>query len=133
MEKHQITAFIAEVVAGKRTAGEIADVLLNEMGRGGRTLVIDENLIGIERYLAALGYSTRLVTVGEPDPQIIARLRAKVLVTRNAKDFVPHMESGYFGIVWVVSLLPNPELAEKIKDALAVAGFGANLTQVIKV
>jgi hypothetical protein len=133
MEKHEIEVLIREAAAGKRSPGEIADTLLTEMGRGGRTLVIDENLFGIERHLAALGYSTRLVTVREPDPQIIARLRAKVFITRNAKDFLPFTASGYFGIVWVEALLPNPDLAEKIKDALSIAGFGANLTQVIKV
>ena len=131
--KALIETTIQDVVAGRKTVSEATELLLEYMGRGGRVLVIDENLFGVEPHLARMGYSTRLVTVHAPDAQIIPRLKAKVLITRNGRDFADFVKSGYFGLVLVTSGLPDPELAEKIKDELTKAEFGANLPQMIKV
>lgn len=133
MDQIFVEALIEDAVYGRKSVREVADQLLAEMGRGGRTLVFDENVFGVEPFLARMGYSTRLVEAGQLDSQIIPRLRAKVFITKNGRDFVHAIESAYFGLVWVTSTSPDQDLAKKINDAMMAAGFGANLTQVIKV
>lgn len=83
--------------------------------------------------MARLNYNTRLVTLGEDDEAIKPRLRAKVLVTRNGKDFHRDIKKYRYGLLWITNRGDHRTLAVRIKNVLMKANFNGNLMQVVKV
>ena len=125
---------LKKVSTGQLSVVKAADLLLTEMGRGGRILVVDENLLGLEMELSALGYVTYTVaTRGQVDEMIRPQLRSRVFITRNGKDFVEGLTKHHFGLVWIVSRMSNRDLAKKIAKVLMKSNFHRKPVQVVKV
>ena len=113
---------------------QAADKLLIEMGRGGRILVVDENLLGLEKELSKLRYTTYPIsTRSELDESIMSQLKGRVFITRNGKDFVNGIVKHRFGLIWIVSRSSNRDLAKKVKCALMKSNFYGKPVQVVKV
>jgi len=134
--KLKFERILARVVRGTLSERRAVDLLLNEMSRGGRTLVVDEDLRGLERELAGLRYTTELLPAGLLDPQIKPLLRSRVFITGNGIDFIvpEHMDRYYYGVIWIDTKSRDyPTLAGKVQDVLKTHNFGKNLVQVVKV
>lgn len=134
MNKETVKELLQEVVEGRRSLNAAAEYLLQEMGRGGRILVVDENLLGLEAELADLNYTAYPIRRRQADDESIKHeIYGKVLVTRNGKDFADGVSSGYYGLVWVQSDADFAVLAKRIEAELMQRNFKRNLAQVIKV
>ena len=71
---------LERVVKEDITISEGVDLLLNEMGRSSRTLLIDENDYALDVELSNLGYTTHPVPSSMQDPNIKRILWGKVIV-----------------------------------------------------
>ena len=135
-ETRLVQSVLEDLIGHRIDFGTAVGRLLAEMGRGQRILVVDENLLSLEPELAALGYTTEVVDLGEADAEIKKQLRSRVLVTRNGEDFSDpeEMKKYYYGLVWITSKTKDEKtLAEKVKETLMASNFAQNLTQVVKV
>jgi hypothetical protein len=130
-----VETVITDVINGKKSITEAANTLLQEMGRGGRILSIDENLLGVEPFLAEMGYTTEVFRKKMPDDQIKPQLEGRVFITQNGKDFCnpEDMAQHYYGLIWVLSNPDDKTLATRIKNILMQANFHRNLAQIQKV
>ena len=135
MERDEIEALIRGVVDRTHTIDEAVGVLLNEMGRGGRIFVVDENLMGLERELSQLNYTTYTVSPHLDDQLIKEQVRGRVLVTGNGRHFVDDVgqDKGNYGLIWVTSQKDHQVLAGEIAQAIQRVNFRRNLNQVVKV
>lgn len=135
MENQDIKRLLENVAAGRVSVAKAVSTLLQELGRGGgRTLIIDENLLGLANELAKLNYNVRAVRHGASDTEIKADIGHCVLVTRNGRHFIADQAEYYYGLIWVTSRLPDRELARKIERLLlSGVGFKKNLIQMFKV
>jgi len=124
---------VEDAVSGRKSVNEVVDALFEDMGRGSRILVTDENLTGLDVELGKLNYTVQSVERGLTDDQIKRQMAGKILVTSNGQDFVDGVEAFYYGLVWVQHSSDYKALAKKIEQALMTTGFRNNLTQVIKV
>src|ERR1044071_5415304 len=91
---------VQDAVDGKLTVMEATSFLLDEMGRGGRIFVVDENLRGLERELSAMNYTTYTVKRSVEDWKIKEEIKGCVFITNNGKDFVDDVaeEKGDYGL-----------------------------------
>ena len=133
-ERHWIRQIVDDIVSGKLKPASATRRLLYEMGRGGRTLVVDENLYGLVARLTDLGFTAHGVQAQIADPRIKKELFNKVLITRNGRHFVKDQEKYHYGLIWITSNAPDIVLARKI-DRLFVrgTGFKKNLLQTFKI
>ena len=126
---------LEDLIGHRVSLPEAVDKISAEMGRGGRILVIDENLLDLEAELAAKNYTVEAVEISSTDTQIMKQLRSRILITRNGRDFAEPklMKEYYYGLVWVRSRLSAPDLANTIEEKLMASGFARNLVQVVRV
>jgi hypothetical protein len=118
---------------GDITPDAAVDQLLAEMARGGRILVVDENMLGLERELARLNYTVYPVDVHQADAMIMKELKGRVLITQNGQDFKDGCKRHYYGLIWVQGQPGFKQLAKKVEAALRRHNFAGDLTQVVKV
>ncbi len=128
----QIKKLIEDIASGKLSRKSALDTLLMELGRGGRILVVDENLRGLDAYLINLNYTVYNVRPGDTDEEIKAELSGRILVTKNGQDFDGDNEQHYYGLIWVVNRAPFRLLAKKIEAILMREQFKKNLTHTVK-
>jgi hypothetical protein len=123
---------IKKVIAGRLSMSGAVDVLLAEMGRGGRMIVFDERLWKLEQEVSRMGFTTYLIaTRSESGETIMPQLKSRIFVTRDGKRFVDGVAKHRFGLIWIISRLSNKELAEKIKQVKST--FTLKPAQVVKV
>jgi hypothetical protein len=133
MERTIIESLIQDAITGLKPISQVVEVLLDEMGRGGRILVVDENLAGLDAELSRLNYTTYMVTLGTDDDLIKRELKGKVLVTNNGKDFVDDHEKFRYGLIWVTKQRDFQVLAREVDAALMKANFRAKVAQVVTI
>jgi hypothetical protein len=129
----KIVSLLENVAAGTTSVKQAVYILLNEIGRGDRILVIDENLLDLEKELAALRYTVRMVPRGMDDEDIKRTLRSRILITCNGVDFADDTEKYYYGLIWVRKPTDAKILAKKVEAVLMRANFAHNLTQVVSI
>ena len=120
-------------MANKITLLEAVDLILNEAGRGDRILVVDENLLDLEKELSALRYTVYPVPFNTSDEEIKRELRGRIFITRNGKDFAKDVEKFYYGLIWVHGNTDAKILAKEIEQVLMAANFARNPTQVVRI
>lgn len=134
MAKHWVGHLVERIVNEKLSVAEATKLLLSEVGRGGRILVVDENLDSLIDELANRHYTVHGVRHGASDIEIKKELNNRVFITRNGKHFVKDQAKYRYGLVWVVSASPDSVLAQRVEKALSSGmGFKKNLIQTIKV
>jgi len=135
MNEQSIEKLLEQVADKSLPVHEAVDILLQEMGRGGRNLMVDENLYGLEPFLSEMGYTVYRVQSGFPDDQIKKLLESRVFITKNGQHFSDpeDMQKFYYGLIWVKSNLDEMRLAEAVKGMLMTKNFGKNLTQIATV
>jgi hypothetical protein len=129
----RVNDIVLNVLAEYITPEMAVRLLLNEIGRGGRILVIDENIVGLEHELAFMNYTVYTVVLGESDEEIKKRLRGRVLITQNGKDFADDIFKHRYGLIWVRQVPDFKILAERVRDVLMKRNFCLNLTQVARI
>ena len=111
--------------------------MITGLARGGRILVIDENLFGLEAELSEMNYTVELVDTKAADDSIKKELKGRVLITNNGKHFnnPDDLEKYYYGLIWVMDKdkYVYEDMAEKVKEKLMESGFEKNLRQIVKV
>ena len=127
-----VMELLSAVRDGKETVESATERLLYEMGRGGRILVVDENLRGLEQELSHLNYTTHSVDRREDDEEIKKRLRSRIFITNNGQDFADDVERYYYGLIWVQHQRDYAVMAREVEAVLMRHNFGRNLTQVVK-
>jgi len=126
---------ISSVVSGDMEIIEAVNLLLVEMGRGGRILVCDAHFDNLEKELSALGYTTNIAQPSTGDKEIQQTLRSRVFITRDGDHFKnkKDMTDYRYGLIWVKSTCDDCILARKIESVLVKSHFSKNLIQVVKV
>ena len=125
---------LCAVQSGKLTVSEASERLLTEMGRGGRILIVDEHLDGLDDELAKLNYTVHMVRKGLKDHEILPTLNNCVFVTRNYDEFEDHLDEYKFGLIAVKGAFGDfKQLAQRVKAALMKAQFNNNLKQVVSI
>ncbi len=136
VEKHWIEQLVENIASGAIPPDTASATLLYELGRGGRIVVVDENLRGLAGFLSGFNYTAYGVPSGFSDARIKAEiLDNKVFITQNGKDFCRKSDliRYDYGLIWVVSAPPLSRLSVLVKDTLMGSGFRKNLHQVIKI
>lgn len=133
MERAFLKSLLEQVNRGQKSVDALVDFLLQEMGRGGRILVVDENILDLEPELLELGYTVDTVDLGGPDEAIKKQLKNRVLVTRNGRHFVDDVADFRYGVIWVVSKGDAKTLARKVERAMMTSNFHRKPAQVVKV
>ena len=135
MEKAEITALIQDVLSGEKSVTQVVEALFEDMGRGARILVLDENLSDLDGELAELNYTTKTVEPGLSDLEIKRALRSRVFITRNGRHFSDpqDMQKFRYGLLWLVSEGDARFLAGKISQAIMKNSFKRDLIKVVKV
>ena len=128
-----VNKIVENAVFRQITVAEAVEQLLQEIGRCGRILVVDENLYDLAQELISMNYVVHLVTRGANDEQIKATLGARVFITINGKDFVDDAKKYRYGLIWVRKSTDAKVLARKIEAVLMSANFRRNLEQVVKI
>jgi uncharacterized protein with PIN domain len=129
----RINKIVEGAVSRRITAAKAVEKLLQEIGRGGRILAVDENLYDLARELWELGYTTHLVLSSNSDEDTKVTLPGKVLITINGKDFVDDTEKYRYGLIWVRKSTDAKILAKKVETVLMSANFRRNVTQSVMV
>ena len=115
--------------AGKRRDEYVKEAL----ARGGRTLVVDENVEAVVPYLKQKNYFVD--TAYGTDEQIKQHLLdGKILITNNEKDFIDREDRVYYhyGLLSVPNI-DSELLSDYVEKCLMKAGFKSNLLQVWKI
>jgi uncharacterized protein with PIN domain len=131
--KYRINGIVEGVFRGQITVAKAVDKLLQEIGRGGRILMVDENLYGLARELRALNYTVDLVLAGTPDEEIKKLLPGRVLITINGKDFVDDTKNYRYGLIWVRKSTDAKVLAKKVEAVLMSSNFRRSVAQTVPV
>src|SRR5882762_6213967 len=114
MEQNEVKKLLQRVSEGKISVSKAADLLLTEMGRGQRILIVDENLLGLVGLLSARNYTVYPIqTRGESDNNIKNQLFGRIFITKNGADFIRDTKKYHYGLVWVISKGPDTELVRK--------------------
>ncbi len=131
----EVRQLVEEIAAGRITVEGAVDRLLDEMGRGGRILVVDETSYGLDEPLSDMNYTVVRVPRRLSDEEIKEEIGGKVFITRNGERFSDPKDMEYhgYGLVWLTSTGDDLVVAEKVKDALMNARFKRNLKHMIKV
>jgi hypothetical protein len=133
MEKF-LSEVLYDVQSGKVQIPEAIELLLREMGRGDRTIIVDEHLDGLDDELARLNYTVRMVRKGLKDHEILPTLNNRVFVTQNYSEFEDYLDEYKFGLIAVKHAFGDfKQLAQRVKDAMMKAQFNNNLKQIINV
>jgi hypothetical protein len=133
MEKF-VSEIIYAVRDGKMSVDEATRKLLLEMGRGGRVLVVDEHLFGLDHELARLNYTVNRVKSGADDSEILQDLDNRVFITKNREHFKNEINKFNFGLIIVKSKYGDYiQLAKMISDELMKLGFRNNLLRSVNV
>ena len=127
-----LTKVLEQVHCRTMSVEEAKRQILQEMGRGGRILVMNEDLRELEQELSILNYTTTSVPRHLEDTQIKGALWAKIIITRSGRQFVADLDKYYYGLIWIQSDLPWQKMAKKIESTLVSATFKMNLAQAIK-
>jgi hypothetical protein len=131
---YEIRHVLQQLLEGEITEDIAVASLLYEMGRGGRILVVDEHLLGLEQELSAMNYTTLTVARNVHDDVIKQSLNSKIVITKNGQDFEDDLVKYRYGLIWIVSKIDDHKLlANMVKDALMKANFSKNLTQIVKI
>jgi len=135
MEKHEIKKLIKDANSGRKTVDEVVDLIFEDMGRGSRIFVVDENLIGLDNELGRLNYTVYTLPKGLNDDEVKRKITGRVLVTANGGHFVADVANLHYGLVWVLHSGDYKVLAKKIEKALMAmkTNFRRSVEQVIKV
>ncbi len=133
MEREEIQQLLESVLSGQKTMGDVVETLFQEMARGGRTLMVDENRYDLVDELAGLNYTVYPVHPEWSDVQIKKEVIGRVLITRNGSDFVDDVHSGHYGLIWVRRDTDAKILAKRIEAAIRHHNFRRNLEQVVKI
>ena len=144
--KEVISAVLKRFSENKITKAKALELLLTEMGRGGVSLMVDENtsgaalssnsskmrVPGLADILRGRGYTTDTLKKGVKDEAILASgvIRNKVLITRNGIHFDKFRHSHEFALIWVEDL-DNKRLSSAIEKALMKYNFGLNSRQCV--
>jgi hypothetical protein len=127
---------VTDAVQKRTSIRKAVERLIDEMGRSGRTLILDETSFGLDVPLATLRYTVQQVPAGWSDERIKNELLGGcVLVTENGKDFAKpaDMAKYRYGVIWLVSKGDDNAKADRVRKAMMTANFYANLIQVVKV
>lgn len=126
---------LGDFVEGRRTHDSVVGILLNEMGRGSRILVVDENLLDLDAELSDMNYTTDVIRAGTEDQQIKMQLHNRVFITQNGRDFCDPKEMlrYRYGLIWVTSNPDTKVLAQRVEQALKQTNFKRHLVQVVKI
>ena len=131
--REMIEELLEAVASGKKTVKDAADFLLQEVGRGGRIFVIDENMRDLETELAALRYTIYPVPPGLDDDRIKKEIYGRVFVTNNGKDFVDGVNTGHYGLIWVLRHRDAKTVAKEIEAVVRQVNFDRELEQVVRI
>lgn len=133
--KQELKVLIEDVAEGRTTVRKAVAFILNEMGRGGRILVVDENLRDLDDELAKLNYTVQPVITEDPDQKIKKSLGGKVFITHNGDDFKDKAErhKWRYGLIWIKVNPPAKDLAKRVEEALVKANFSNNLLQLVTI
>jgi hypothetical protein len=135
--RKEIKRIIHKTKKNLMTEEEAVSRLLYEMGRGGRTLVVDENVSDLYVALDKLNYTVKDVPLHLTDEAIKKSgiLKGRVFITENGQHFndPKEMKKYYYGLVWVKARGTARDRAKKIGAALKENNFSDNLLQVVKV
>ena len=130
-----IRQVLRDVMSGRLTEDQAAERLLQEMGRGGVILKVDENCLALAPLLMARNYTTETVEPGLDDQGIKRQIRSRVFITRNGQHFndPKDLERFDYGLVWVRSRADDRTLARSIERTLMRSRFNSNQHQVVEV
>ena len=133
--EQMVRELVNGLVEGSVSADEAIDLLLNEMGRGGRILMVDETSYGLGDALIDKNFTVVKVQSGKSDEEIKDSIWGRVLITRNGEHFSDseEMEKYHYGVVWVTSSGVDEEVAKLVVQGMQNAGFKKNIVQVVKV
>ena len=133
-EDYFVVEALEDVRDGKMTVEEATEFLLNEMGRGGRILVVDEHLDGLDDALAKYNFTVTMVRKGTKDEDILPTLDNRVFITKDYERFEKDMNEYNFGLIAVKGKYGDyQQLSKRIKIVMMGAGFRKNLRQVVPV
>lgn len=132
--RYYIKQLLKKVVKGRVRVSEATALLMQEMGQGGRILVVDENLLGLADELTKLGYTVIGAAYGASVAAIKKNLGGQVLITHNGMRFIADQTKYHYGLIWVTSKLPDCKRARKIESLMSGrSGFKKNLIQMFKI
>ncbi len=131
--KQAIEEVINDLVSHRISIDEAVCRLTLEMGRGGRTLVVDENRKDLRYALGARGYTVDDVPTGADDHAVIKpQLNSRVFITANWKDFddPADLRKYRYGLLKIPSRGDLKRLVVAIEKELMTAQFNSNLEQI---
>jgi hypothetical protein len=133
MKKETVDKIFKKLIKESLCQGKETDKLVHEaLARGGRTLVLDENIMELRDLLRNKNYTVN-VAHGVDAEILEDQVRNHIFLTNNASDFDDEdlQKLCYYGLV----LTPNPNdfdsklMADAIEKVLMQANFAGNLIQ----
>lgn len=116
-----------------KMASEREKYVKEALARGGRTLVIDENVASLRPFLSEKNYTVQ-VAYGEDEKIKSNLLDGVVFITNNEKHFIDREDRLYYnyGLI-VVPSIDMQLLTDYIEKCLMESNFRGDLLQVWKI
>ena len=126
---------IESIICGEISINEATDILLNEMGRGSTTIVVDEHYYNLGQLLREKNYSVHFVEPYENDTNIKKEIKSKIFITHNVRHFkdIKDMTRYHYGLISITSTEPDEMLVKKVMKVLMSGVFKKNLIQVVSI
>lgn len=116
-----------------KMASEREKYVKEALARGGRTLVIDENVESLRPFLQKKNYTVQ-AAYGDDEKIKSNLLDGAVFITNNEKHFISREDRLYYnyGLI-VVPNMDTQTLANFVEECLMSSNFGGELLQVWKI
>lgn len=125
---------MSDILNSLKHEKELQKYVKEALARGGRMLVIDENINSVEIYLSKKNYTT--IDVTGLDSEIKHKLKSKIFITNDTRqhefDKFEDMSKFVYGLI----VTPNQNemdakiMADAIEEVLMQANFAGSLLQV---
>jgi hypothetical protein len=132
MNNERKSISIKDLIKESLQQGKETDKFVHEaLARGGRSLLLDENVKGLRSFLQKKNY-TASVAIGTDDQIKENLIRNHVFISDDDRGFLDFQtrQLYYYGLILVPNEMDSKNLANLVEKVLMAAGFGNNLLQV---